>query len=140
MKRILFICADNAVLSQMAEAFLKRITFNRVDVFSAGIIRKSINQLAVRAMKELGIDISKQRSKSVNEFYHDRFDYVITVHDIARDKSPNFQGSHTKIHKSIDDPAKKRGSDEVKMEEFRRVRDLIKDWLSDFAERYQLDK
>jgi len=84
MKRILFICADNSVLSQMAEAFLKRITFNRVEVFSAGIKPKAMNQMGIRVMKELGIDVSDQRSKSVNEFYHDKFDYVITVHDIAR--------------------------------------------------------
>ena len=138
MKRILFICANNSALSQMAEAFLKRITFNRVEVFSAGIVPKTINPLGVKVMKELGIDISKQRSKSVNEFYHDRFNYVITVHDIARDKSPAFQGSHTKIHKSIEDPAKVRGSEKVKLEQFRIARDQIKDWLTDFSETYQL--
>ena len=138
MKRILFICADNSVLSQMAEAFLKRITFNRVEVFSAGIKPKAVNQLGIRVMKELGIDISDQRSKSVNEFYHDKFDYVITVHDIARDQCPAFQGSHTKIHKSIENPSKVRGSEQVKLEEFRNVRDQIKDWLTDFSERYQL--
>jgi arsenate reductase len=138
MKRILFICADNSVLSQMAEAFLKRITFNRVDVFSAGITPKPLNQTGIKIMKELGIDISRQRSKSVNEFFHDRFDFVITVNDIAREKTPSFQGSHTKIHKSIDDPAKVKGPEEVKMEAFRAVRDQIKDWLTDFAERYQL--
>ena len=98
MKRILFICADNSVLSQMAEAFLKRITFNRVEVYSAGITPKPVNQMGIKVLKELGIDISKQRSKSVNEYYHDRFDFVITVNDIAREKSPTFQGSHTKIH------------------------------------------
>ena len=138
MKRILFICANNSALSQMAEAFLKRITFNRVEVFSAGIVPKNINPLGVKVMKELGIDISRQRSKSVNEYYHDRFNYVITVHDIARDKSPVFQGSHTKIHKSLEDPSKVRGSEKVKLEQFRIARDQIKDWLTDFSETYQL--
>jgi arsenate reductase len=138
MKRILFICVDNSVLSQISEAFLKRITFNRVEVFSAGITPKTINPLGIKTMKELGIDISKQRSKSVNEYYHDRFDYVVTMDDMARSQSPSFQGSHTKIHKSIDDPSKVKGSEKVKLEEFREARDQIKDWLSDFSEKYQL--
>ena len=138
MKRILFLCTNNSTLSQMAEAFLKRITFNRVDVHSAGIKTAHLHPMSIRVMKELGIDISKNRSKSVNEFYHDRFDYVITIDDNAREKSPTFQGSHTKIHKSLDDPANFKGNDPEKLEAFRLTRDQIKDWLTDFAERYQL--
>jgi len=122
----------------MAEAFLKRITFNRVDAFSAGIKPGTVHPMGIKVMKELGIDISKNRSKSVNEYYHDRFDYVITIDDDAREKSPTFQGSHTKIHKSLDDPAYLKGSDSEKMESFRLTRDQIKDWLTDFAERYHL--
>ena len=140
MKRILIVCNDNAATSQMAESFLRRITFNRVDVFSAGIKPKSIHPMTVQVMKELGIDMSTHRSKSVNEFYHDQFDYVITLHDDAREKCPSFQGSHTKIHKSIEDPTKVRGSENDKLEAFRRVRDQIKEWLTEFAERYQLSK
>lgn len=138
MKRILFLCTKNSTLSQMAEVFLERITFNRVEVFSAGIKPTSIHPMTIRVMKELGIDVSKNRSKSVNEYYHDRFDFVITVHDKARENIPTFQGSHTKIHKSIDDPADAKGSESEKIEVFRLTRDQIKDWLTDFAERYQL--
>ena len=138
MKRILFICADNSALSQMAEAFLKRITFNRVEVFSAGIKPKPVSPFTEQVMRELGIDISEQRPKSVNEYYHDRFDYVITMHNEALDNIPAFQGSHTKIHKSIENPAKTKGSDDIKSEAFRNIRDQIKDWLTDFAEKYQL--
>ena len=138
MKRILFLCTSNSTLSQMAEAFLKRITFNRVEVFSAGIKPGNVHPMGIRVMKELGIDISKNRSKSVNEFYHDRFDYVITIDDDAREKSPTFQGSHTKIHKSLEDPADLKGSESDKIESFRVTRDQIKDWLTDFAERYHL--
>ena len=138
MKRILFLCSGNSTLSQMAEVFLARITFNRVEAYSAGTKPVPIHPLTVRVMKELGIDISKNRSKSVNEFYHDRFDYVITIDDGARERSPSFQGSHTKIHKSIEDPAAIKGSDSEKLEAFRVTRDQIKDWLTDFAERYQL--
>jgi len=138
MKRVLILCTGNSARSQMAEAFLKRITFNRVEVFSAGTNPVSINNFAVRVMKEVGINIAQNRSKSVNEFYHDRFDFVITVCDEAREKCPVFQGSHTKIHKSFDDPASFKGSDAEKLAVFRNVRDQIKDWLTDFAERYQL--
>jgi len=140
MKRILIICTDNAANSQMAESFLRRITFNRVEVFSAGIRPKNIHPMTMQVMKELGIDLNSHRSKSVNEFYHDRFDFVITLHDDAREKCPSFQGSHTKIHKSIEDPVKVRGSENDKLEVFRRVRDQIKDWLTEFVERYQLSK
>jgi arsenate reductase len=122
----------------MAEVFLKRITFNRVEVFSAGVKPAHMHPLTVRVMKELGIDMTKNRSKSVNEFYHERFDYVITIHDEARKKSPTFQGSHTKIHKSLEDPADVKGSESEKLEAFRTARDQIKEWLTDFAERYQL--
>ncbi len=138
MKRILFLCIGNSTLSQMAEVFLKRITFNRVEVFSAGVKPAHMHPLTVRVMKELGIDMTKNRSKSVNEFYHDRFDYVITIHDEARKKSPTFQGSHTKIHKSLEDPADVKGSESEKLDAFRTARDQIKEWLTDFAERYQL--
>ena len=138
MKRILFLCIGNSTLSQMAEVFLKRITFNRVEVFSAGVKPAHMHPLTVRVMKELGIDMTKNRSKSVNEFYHDRFDYVVTIHDEARKKSRTFQGSHTKIHKSLEDPADVKGSESEKLDAFRTARDQIKEWLTDFAERYQL--
>ncbi len=140
MKRILIVCTDNAATSQMAESFLRRITFNRVEVFSAGIKPKPVHPMTLQVMRELGIDLSAHRSKSVNEFYHDQFDYVITLHDDAREKCPSFQGSHTKIHKSVEDPTKVRGSENDKLESFRRVRDQIKEWLTEFAERYQLSK
>ncbi len=138
MKRILILCNDNTARSQMAEEFLQRITFGRVEVVSAGIKPRSIHPMAVRVMAELGIDISKNESKSVNKFYHDRFDFIITVCDDAREKCPEFQGSYTKIHKSIEDPVKIKGREEIKIEAFRRVRDILKEWLTDFAERYKL--
>ncbi len=138
MKRILFLCTNNSTLSQMAEVFLKRITFNRVESFSAGLKPMAIHPMTIRVMKELGIDISKNRSKSVNEYYHSRFDYVITIEDEARLNSPTFQGSHTKIHKSMEDPGLVKGRDSEKLETFRNSRDQIKEWLTDFVERYQL--
>ncbi len=138
MKRILIICNSNSIMSQIAEAFLRHLTFSRVEVYSAGIAPKNINPFAVKVMKELGIDISQNHSRSVNEFYNDRFDYIITLQDEAREKCPIFQGSHTKIHKSLDDPGQTKGSDNQKLEIFRKSRDQIKDWVTDFIERYQL--
>jgi arsenate reductase len=138
MKRILIICNTNSSMSQMAEAFLRHLTFSRVEVFSAGITPKNMNPFTVKVMKELGIDISQSRTKSVNEFYNDRFDFIITLQDEARGKSPVFQGSNTKIHKSLDDPGSAKGNDNQKLEIFRKSRDQIKDWVTDFIERYQL--
>jgi arsenate reductase len=125
-------------MSQIAEAFLKHLTFSRVEVYSAGITPRNIHPLAIKVMKELGIDISQNHNRSVNEFYNDRFDYIITLQDEAREKSPIFQGSHTKIHKSLDDPGQAKGNDSQKLETFRKSRDQIKDWVTDFIERYQL--
>jgi arsenate reductase len=122
----------------MAEAILNQLTFSRNEVFSAGLKPDTVHHMATRAMKELGIDISRSTSRSVNEFYNSKFDFVITLCDETREKSPVLQGAHTKIHKSIEDPVVFRGSDEEKMERFRVVRDEIKDWLTDFVERYQL--
>jgi len=138
MKRILIVCNTNSSMSQIAEAFLRHLTFSRVEVYSAGITPRNIHPLAVKVMKELGIDISQNHNRSVNEFYNDRFDFIITLQDEAREKSPIFQGSHTKIHKSLDDPGQAKGSDSQKLEVFRKSRDQIKDWVTDFIERYQL--
>ena len=138
MKRILILCKKNSARSQMAEAILKQLTINRNEIFSAGLKSDTVHPMAIKAMKELGIDISRNQPSSVNEFYHDKFDFVITLCDETREKCPILQGAHTKIHKSFDDPVTSRGTEEEKMENFRTVRDEIKEWLTDFVERYQL--
>jgi arsenate reductase len=138
MKRVLILCDRNSSRSQMAEAFIKQMTFSRVDVYSAGIDPVPVNPYAIRVMKEIGIDISNQRSKSVNEFSNKLFDFVITVCDNAREHCPVFRGSHTRIHKSFKDPAAIKGSDKVKLEVFRKVRDQIRIWVTEFIEKYQL--
>ena len=138
MKRILILCTGNSARSQIAEALIKQMTFNRVKVISAGTDPVPVNPFAIHVMKEIGMDISENRSKSVNEFYNQIFDFVITVCDDAREKCPIFQGSHTKIHKSFEDPAQITGNDKVKIEAFRKVRDQIRNWLIEFIEKYQL--
>ena len=138
MKRVLIICTGNSARSQIAEAFIKQMTFNRVYACSAGTDPVSVNPFTIKVMEEIGIDISKNRSKSVNEFYNNSFDFVITVCDDAREKCPIFQGNHTRIHKSFKDPSIVKGNNKTKLETFRRVRDQIKDWLIEFIEKYQL--
>jgi arsenate reductase len=138
MKRILILCTGNSARSQIAEAFIKQLTFSRVDVYSAGIDPVPVNPYAIRVMKEIGIDISSNKSKSVNEFYNQAFDFIITVCDNAREKCPLFQGSHTRIHKSFNDPVKVKGNDKIKIETFRKVRDQIRDWVTEFIEKYQI--
>ena len=138
MKKILILCTGNSCRSQMAEGYLKHLDAS-LEVFSAGTKPASeVNPYAVKAMNEIGLDISNGTPENVNRYLSHSFDYVITVCDEAREKCPDFQGSFTKIHKSIEDPTKVRGSEFDKMEAFRNVRDNIKEWLTDFAERYKL--
>ena len=140
MKRILILSTQNSARSQMAEVFLKRITFNRVEVYSAGVKPGKIKKEVVQVMAELGIEVAGARTKSVNEFYHDRFDFVLTLSNEARENCPQFQGSNTKIHKSFDSPETIRGNAEEKLSRYREMRDSIREWLTDFVERYQLNK
>jgi arsenate reductase len=109
----------------MAEGWLRHLAGGRFEVSSAGTNPVGLNQGAVEAMKESGVDISTHRSKHVNEFAGVRFDYVITVCDRARETCPIFPGARTVLHWSFDDPAAAQGPDEEQRKEFRRVRDEI---------------
>lgn len=129
-KRVLFICTHNSARSQMAEAFLNKLYGDRYEAYSAGIEPREINPYVVKAMAEIGIDISKQRSKSIKEFWGQRFDYVVTVCDDARENCPFFPGKEI-IHKGFEDPSKFKGSEREIMEKVRRVRDKIKRWIEE---------
>jgi arsenate reductase len=118
----------------MAEGILRQLAGERYDVESAGVAPASVRTEAVEAMREIGIDASGQRSKSVDEFMERRFDYVITVCDNANENCPVFQGETTRIHWSFDDPAAVEGSDLVRLAAFRTTRDKIRDRLSRFVE------
>lgn len=131
--RVLFLCTGNSCRSQMAEAFLRELVDDNCDVASAGIDPVQINPLAVRVMAEAAIDITEQRSKSVDEMQGQRFDYVITVCDRARETCPVFPGRATKIHWSVEDPAEATGAEEERLIVFRRVRDRIARRVRDFA-------
>lgn len=133
-KRALILCTGNSARSQMAEGLLRRLGEDRFEVFSAGTEPSSVNPLAVAAMREIGIDISDHRSKSVDEFLGEEFDYVITVCDRANSNCPVFPGRAERIHWSFDDPAQATGDESERLAVFRRVRDEIEGRLRAFVE------
>lgn len=132
-KRVLFLCTGNSCRSQMAEGVLRNLAGDRFEAASAGTTPTGINPMAVRVMAEIGIDISEQRSKSVVEMMGERFDYVITVCDRARGACPVFPGKATKLHWSFDDPASTDGSNEERLQVFRRIRDEIVSSIQEFV-------
>lgn len=129
-KRILFLCTGNSARSQMAEGWLRHLAGDRLEVFSAGTRPAGLNPNSVDVMREVGIDISRYRSKSVDELEGEQFDYVITVCDNAKEACPIFPGPAKRLHKSFEDPAA--APREQQPEVFRKVRDQIGDWLREF--------
>ncbi len=119
----------------MAEGLLRHDAGERFDVDSAGTKASTVRPEAIAAMRELGIDISRQRSKNVDEFAGQPFDYVITVCDNARETCPVFFGTAEKLHHSFEDPAALVGADDERMAIFRRVRDELRAYLREFAAR-----
>jgi len=132
-KRVLILCTGNSARSQMAEGLLRTIAGDRYEVFSAGVAPSHVRPEAIEVMSELGIDLSSHRSKSVDEFAGQRFDYVITVCDNAAENCPVFPGSTKRIHWSFDDPAGVTGSEEDRLAAFRHSRDEIRKRLEQFA-------
>jgi arsenate reductase len=127
-KRALFICTHNSARSQMAEGFLNALRGDRYEAYSAGIEPSRINPYAVKAMAEVGIDISTHRSKSIEEFRGESFDYVVTVCDHAKEACPFFPGERI-LHKDFEDPSEFKGTEDEILEKVRDVRDEIKDWI-----------
>lgn len=127
-KRVLFICTHNSARSQMAEALLNALHGDRYIGFSAGTKPAQVNPYVVKVMAEAGIDISANRSKSIEEFRGETFNYVVTVCDQAREACPFFPGEKV-IHKSFEDPSSFKGAPDEILNGIRRVRDKIKGWL-----------
>jgi arsenate reductase len=123
--RVLFVCTGNSARSQIAEALLEHYGGGDFDVDSAGTEPKGVNPCTVRALAEVGIDWSSARSKSTSEFQDRSFDYVITVCDRARQVCPVFPGVHESLHWGLDDPAEVEGTDDEKLDAFRRTRTEI---------------
>ena len=132
-KRVLILCTGNSARSQMAEGLLRELGGGRFEVESAGTRPGGVRPEAVEAMREVGVDISSHRSKSVEEFAGQEFDYVITVCDNARESCPVFPGKTERIHWSFDDPAASEGTWDERLVAFRRVRDEIGERLRAWA-------
>jgi arsenate reductase len=131
-KRVLILCTGNSARSQMAEGLLEHNAGDRFEVESAGTKPGRVRPEAIAVMKELGIDISGHRSKHVDEFQGQSFDYVLTVCDNANESCPVFPGHAKRIHKAFEDPAAFQGNEEERLALFRRVRDEIRDCLKAF--------
>ena len=127
-KRILFLCTHNSARSQMAEGLLNAFYGDGYEGYSAGVTPTKVNPYVVKSMMEIGIDISRNRSKSIEEFRGENFNTVVTVCDSAREACPFFPGEEI-IHKSFEDPAQFKGSEEEILKQVRRVRNEISKWI-----------
>jgi arsenate reductase len=136
--RVLFLCTHNSARSQMAEAFLRALAVERFEVASAGTEATRVHPLAIRAMHEAGIDLACHASKTLDAFLDQPWDYVITVCDSANERCPLFPGRAIRIHWSFYDPSQIAGTDQDRLQAFRRVRDQIharlRQWLENLEE------
>lgn len=133
-QHVLILCTGNSARSQMAEGLLRHFADEEFEVESAGVEPSFVRPQAIEAMREIGIDIRSHRSKSVDEFAGQNFDYVITVCDNARERCPVFPARTRRIHWSFDDPAAAEGDEAARLAVFRRVRDEIGARLREFIE------
>lgn len=133
-KKVLILCTGNSARSQMAEGLLRHDGGDRFEVESAGVIKSFVRPQAIAAMDEVGIDVTGHRSKSVDEFTGQEFDYVISVCDNAKESCPVFPGKTKRIHWSFDDPAEANGSEAEVLAVFTRIRDEIRKNLREFIE------
>lgn len=134
-KRVLILCTGNSARSQMAEGLLRHDAGDRFEVFSAGTNPTRVRPEAITVMGELGIDISGHRSKGIEYFRDQSFDYVFTVCDNAKESCPIFPGHANRLHRSFADPAAVEGSEEQRLSAFRRVRDQLREYLRRFPEK-----
>jgi arsenate reductase len=134
MKNVLVLCTGNSCRSQIAEGYLRHFANGKANIYSAGIETHGVNPKAIQVMAEDGINISGHTSNNVNEYTAIPFDYVITVCDNANEACPFFPGNVARFHYNFPDPAKAKGTPEEIMDEFRKVRDLIKAYAADFVQ------
>lgn len=137
--RVLVLCTGNRCRSQMAEGWLRHLSGGDVEVHSAGTRPSVVHPLAVKVMAEAGVDVSGQRSKHVDEYAGQSFDYVITVCDSAKEACPVFPGNVRTVHHSFPDPDAAKGSDEEVIAVFRDVRDRVRDWCWGFLQQLRAE-
>ncbi|MDB5022525.1 MAG: arsC2 [Mucilaginibacter sp.] len=136
MKNVLVLCTGNSCRSQIAEGYLRHFAGDKATVYSAGIETHGLNPKAIQVMAEDHIDISKHTSNNVDEYLDVPFDYVITVCDNAKENCPYFPTKAVRFHYDFPDPAKATGSADEVMNEFRRVRDMIKVYSRDLVKEH----
>jgi arsenate reductase len=133
MKNILVLCTGNSCRSQIAHGYLEHFSGNKASIYSAGVKTHGVNPLAIEIMKEDGIDISHHTSNNVDEYMSIPFDFILTVCDNAREKCPVFPSTAKQIHHNFPDPSDVIGTDEKIKKEFRKVRDMIKEYCDRFV-------
>ena len=132
-KKVLVLCTGNSCRSQIAEGYLRNFAEQKAEIFSAGVETHGVNPKAIETMKEDGIDISHHTSNNIDEYRNIDFDFVITVCDNAKERCPFFPTKAQKFHYNFPDPAKATGSDDEISEEFRKVRQQIKEYCEKFV-------
>jgi arsenate reductase len=138
--RVLFLCVHNSARSQMAEGLLRSMAGDAVEVQSAGLIRGRLRPEAIAVMAELGLDISAQRSKTVDDLALERFDIVVTTCEEAKEACPLFPGARETLHWDLPDPAAVPGNDETRLAAFREVRDELWAYIADLIRTLERDQ
>lgn len=131
--KILILCTGNSCRSQIAEGYLRYFANNKAEIYSAGVETHGINPKAIATMQEEGIDISNHTSNNIDEYRNIDFDFVITVCDNAKERCPFFPTKAKRFHHNFPDSAKATGTDEEIITEFRKVRQLIKEYCRQFV-------
>jgi arsenate reductase len=134
MKNILVLCTGNSCRSQIAEGYLQEFSGDKAKIYSAGIVTHGVNPIAIQVMKDDGIDISNHTSNSIGEYLHIKFDFIITVCDNAKENCPYFPGNAKRFHQNFTDPAKAKGTEPEVIQEFRKVREEIKEYCKNWIE------
>ena len=134
-KKVLVLCTGNSCRSQIGEGYLRKFAGDKTEVYSAGIEAHGVNAKAIETMKEDGIDISKHTSNNIEEYRNINFDFVITVCDNAKERCPFFPSKAKKFHQNFPDPAKAKGTEEEIKEQFKQVREQIKNYCKNFVDK-----
>ena len=137
--KVLILCTGNSCRSQMAAALLSNLSKNTM-VYSAGIKPEKVNSFAIKAMAEIGVDISKNTSNHADEYTHIDFDYVFTVCDNVKEICPIYPKAKQIIHHSFNDPADSKGTEQEQLKVYVRVRDQLRDYFNIFAEKSLANK
>ena len=132
-KKVLVLCTGNSCRSQIAEGYLRYFAEQKAEIFSAGVETHGVNPKAIETMKEDGIDISHHTSNKIDEYRNIDFDFVITVCDNAKERCPFFPTKAQKFHYNFPDPAKATGNEDEISEEFRKVRQQMKEYCERFV-------